>query len=246
MKGLVRSAIKAFPPLYRQVNRFRGWRLHEPDINIDIVGVGGRGDAHNFGAWALPRDLVLDRQSVVYGFGVGHDVSFDLAVIDKFGCDVHAFDSGPGILEQISNHKLGFWLGRYPPLPPQFKFHSYALGAKDGIESFQQSKHGSFEVVQDDIRKIQSLEMRTLQTIMKDLNHERIDLLKMDIEGFEYGVIKQMDENRIIPKCLLIEFHHYQQDAKEQTEDAVNTLRRNGYKLFWISDLGAEYGFIAT
>jgi len=40
------------------------------------------------------------------------------------------------------------------------------------------------------------------------LKHSKIDLLKMDIEGAEYSVLKDMESVNIRPKQLLIEFHH--------------------------------------
>ncbi len=37
----------------------------------------------------------IDQDSVVYSFGVGEDVSFDLDLISRCGCTIHAFDPTP-------------------------------------------------------------------------------------------------------------------------------------------------------
>jgi hypothetical protein len=38
--------------------------------------------------------------------------------------------------------------------------------------------------------------------------HREIDLLKIDIEGAEYGVLEQILRDRIAVRQLLVEFHH--------------------------------------
>ena len=44
---------------------------------------------------------------------------------------------------------------------------------------------------------------------MKLNGHEKIDLLKLDIEGAEVAVLTQMLDNKIYPKYLCIEFDLY-------------------------------------
>ena len=125
MKRLVRSAIKSCPPLYRQINRFRGWRLHDPEKPVPWLEVGGDGGPHNYGAWVVPKDL-LSSTSVVYCVGVGDDISFDIDLIERFGCIVHAFDPTP----TASDYARCFQL-------PLFRFYDYGLGATDGVGQFQ-------------------------------------------------------------------------------------------------------------
>lgn len=79
---------------------------------------------------------------------------------------------------------------------------------------------------------------------MSSLGHDHIDLLKMDIEGFEYDVFDQMLELGISPRCILVEFHHKQFGTPEKTRLSVSKIKNAGYQNFWISDLGAEYGFL--
>ena len=79
---------------------------------------------------------------------------------------------------------------------------------------------------------------------MRELGHGHVDLLKMDIEGFEYEVIDDMIAEVTLPTCLLVEFHHFQCQDPSATRSAVERLQSAGYSLFWVSDLGAEYGFL--
>jgi hypothetical protein len=62
------------------------------------------------------------------------------------------------------------------------------------------------ERVNDD-RSIEEVPARTLRSILKDVGTERLDLLKMDVEGSEYGVLESSAE--AIAKCdfVLMEWH---------------------------------------
>ena len=63
--------------------------LVRPDVSVPSIRLG-EGDC----AWdVLPDELGSD--SIVYSFGVGEDVTFDLALIDRYGMTVHAFDPTP-------------------------------------------------------------------------------------------------------------------------------------------------------
>jgi len=46
-------------------------------------------------------------------------------------------------------------------------------------------------------------------------------------------------------KQLLIEFHHRFPDISiDRTRQAVTRLNASGYRIFFVSDTGEEYGFI--
>ena len=47
-----------------------------------------------------------------------------------------------------------------------------------------------------------------LSTILEKLGHNRIDILKMDIEGAEYEVIEDIISSTVPIQQVLIEFHH--------------------------------------
>ena len=90
-------------------------------------------------------------------------------------------------------------------------------------------------------------ETLTLATVMQRLGHDRVDLLKIDIEGFEYEVIEQMIAAGTLPKCLLVEFHHLMFGiGVEPTLRSVELLAKAGYRIFWVSNGGHEYGFLSA
>src|SRR5262245_56805324 len=78
-----------------------------------------------YGGWCVCPDP-LDERSIVYSFGVGQDISWDLAMIERFGMTVHAFDPTPKSIEWIRQQKL----------PPHFVFHEYGIADYDGTAHF--------------------------------------------------------------------------------------------------------------
>ena len=87
--------------------------------------------------------------------------------------------------------------------------------------------------------------MFKVSTVMKNLQHSRIDLIKMNIEGGEYDVVRDIVNLKIDVKQLLVEFHHrFKGVGIQKTKEALSCLNRTGYKIFTISDNGQQYGFI--
>jgi hypothetical protein len=72
------------------------------------------------------RLSALNPSTIVYSFGVGEDISFDLALIDLVGCDVIAFDPTPVATEWIRNQKY----------TSKFMFVPIGLASEDGEIEF--------------------------------------------------------------------------------------------------------------
>jgi hypothetical protein len=74
---------------------------------------------------------------------------------------------------------------------------------------------------------------------------DKIDVLKIDIEGGEYELIDQLGGFRDRIGQLLIEFHTrlLPDSQKHFTDDAIRKLRDAGYLLFHVSGRGTEFGF---
>ena len=211
-------------------NRLRKRRLARAGVAVEIpcetarYGTGG-------GAWtACPEGL--DRNSVIYSFGIGRDLSFDRALIDRHAVTVHAFDPTPTSVQ---------W-ARSQTLPPALTIHEFGLAHYNGDLEFhaprkatsahftpvQRYRTGSGDLIKAPVRR--------LRTIMRELGHERVDLLKMDIEGGEYDVIADIVNEGIPITQFLVEFHHnYETIPFQKTVDAVFALRRVGFKVFAIS-----------
>jgi EAL domain-containing protein (putative c-di-GMP-specific phosphodiesterase class I) len=89
------------------------------------------------------------------------------------------------------------------------------------------------------------VEVKKLSDIMSEYGHERIDLLKIDIEGSEYAVLDQVLDDNIEIKQLVVEVHErYIENGKLLTTKMIESLKAKGYKLFAKSLSREELSFI--
>jgi hypothetical protein len=108
---------------------------------------------------------------VVYSFGSKGEVSFELGVTFKLpNCEIHIFD--PTLTPEQKD---------VVDTVPRAVFHDFGIGTKNGDISI--TRHLSW------IQKTKnSYPVKTLSTIMNELGHKWIDVLKVDIEGGEWEV----------------------------------------------------------
>jgi FkbM family methyltransferase len=179
----------------RGLSRIDGLRLRlglRPLRRIATTRLGS-----SYGGTSVPLER-LSVDSVVYSAGVGEDVTFDLALIEKVGCKVWAFDPTPRSLAYTADLRN-----------PNFVHLPYALWASDTSRQFFVPADQAY--VSHSLVNLQgtdtSIEVscRSLGSVMQELGHDRIDLLKLDIEGAEYEVLRSMGSIR--PRVLCVEFH---------------------------------------
>ena len=162
-----------------------------PRSSVPLVRLGSR-----YGGWVIPSDLV-DAQSIVYSGGVGEDVSFDLALIARTGCSIWAFDPTPRSIE-------------FARRITERRFHLQPVGlwSSDGVKRFhapRDPRHVSHTALGSrPDRPYFDAECKCLDTVMRELGHDHIDLLKLDIEGAEFEVLGSVQTE---PQCICVELH---------------------------------------
>jgi len=193
----------------------------------------------DYGGWNVVTSAI-DANSVVYSFGVGEDATFDLELIRRFGVTIHAFDPTPRSIAWVEKQRL----------PKEFVLHKYGLAAVDGNATFyppENPDHVSHSMLEKSVTNARAVTfpVKCLRTIMKELGHETIDVLKLDIEGAEYEVLESLIDDAIRPRQFLVEFHHRFTDAGiGTTRQAVRALKKQGYGLFSVSRSVEEFCFI--
>ena len=191
------------------------------------------------GEWCIFPESI-DASSIIYSFGVGFDISFDLAIIKRFGAQVHAFDPTPlskDWLHQQSPHK-------------NFRFHPYGLSTFDGpADFFLPLNHNvSFTMSPEVENKSKARgEVCRFGTILKKLGHEKVHIVKLDIEGAEYDVLPEILQEKQRIEQLLVEFHHRMiksENGLKRTRKAIKMIEDAGFSLFYVSPRGLEYCFL--
>jgi FkbM family methyltransferase len=207
--------------------------LLRPDVTIPKVRVGS-----DYGGWTLSIDLLSQGNPIVYSVGLGHDISFDLALAKAIPCEIFGFDPTPKTRQWIATQ----------PLPGNFHYVPLGLADQDGLVNFAMPSDPSFDdfsIARPIKGAFVACEVRRLTSLAKQLGHDKIDLLKMDIEGAEYRVIDDICSGTLLPSQMLVEFHHRLDGAHiRDTLQAIAKLRKTGYLLFDVSASGRELSFV--
>lgn len=219
----------------RAVRGALGLYLYLPvQISVPVQRLGS-----DYGGWWIcPRDIHQD--SVVYSVGIGTDITFDLSLIQKYGVTIHAFDATPASIAYLKTRQL----------PSSFKWYPLGVAGRGGLATFfppPNREHVSHTLLDRPATSDPAIkvEVRRVSTIMRQLGHQRIDVLKMDIEGAEYEVLQDILNDGVEVRQILVEFHHrFAEGGIRRTRWAVNALNAADYRIFCASESGEEYSFI--
>jgi FkbM family methyltransferase len=179
------------------------------------------------GAWDVARGS-LDSKSVVISAGVGKDISFDLEVNKAHACRVIMIDPSPTGRQTIEQSK---------PLPPGLVFESIGIADRDENISFASPYHpdeGSFRLpTNGHSSPTNTFRCERIATLMRRHALNSIDLLKIDIEGFEYGVLRDLLKTKCKVGQICVEFHHgiVPGIRKGDSLRAILRLAAAGYRL---------------
>ncbi len=176
-----------------------------------------------YGCWRVPAALI-EPGWIGYSVGAGGDVSFDVELMRRYQMTVRAFDP---VAEYVDN-AIGEAAG-----DPHFTVMQAAIATSDGPLRMQVTHHpGSRSVSPAGLYETADyveLPGRTLPSLMDELGDDRIDLLKLDIEGGEYELIPSLDLRGLGVKVFATQLHHT--GTVRQAEALVSGLRDAGYKL---------------
>lgn len=182
-------------------------------------------DKETFGTispWTI-RTRGLTRHSVVYSGGIGQDISFEIALGNRFGLSVFAFDPS-----EVASRTVACLQGSEAR---HIRFQALGLAGTSGTLAC--AVGGSYDGA-GWVRsgKGASIACTTIHEQMLLNGHSRIDVLKLDIEGFEYGVLADCLEKQLDINQVCVEFHHFFEDIpRMRTVRVVKELCGVGYQI---------------
>ena len=207
-----------------------------------------------YGGWFIPDEFEISEDSIIYGVGVGEDISFELNIQNTFKSNIILIDPTQRSIthfKEIQNYyKTNEWdfsgdiqhdyeeqIGSLNPYLSKFKYIEKALWEHNNSLKFYKQDDDQY-VSQTLIEnmfgsKYDIVESITIENIMKQNNHKHIDILKLDIEGAEITVLNHMLDCKIYPKVLCIEFDLILKgkDVNNHTKQIINRLQNDGYKV---------------
>lgn len=162
----------------------------------DIAHIGGS----DYGGWPVPLGR-LDSNSIVYAVGAGADISFDLGLVERLGCEVHSFDPTDGAAQHVAAVAGG-----------RVRFHQVAVWTYDGVLRMHRAANPSHIALSaanlQRTRESVQMPCRTIESLRAELGHARIDLLKLTVDGGEYELLPHLQLARWHTRVLIVAFHH--------------------------------------
>ena len=188
--------------------------FHRSGLGLEKIGSGC--------AWMIMPARLKPGTAVLSG-GAGHDISFELELATRFGCRVAVFDPSP---------TGGDTFAKVTAPPPGLTFHCLGLSAETKTVAFAKPAHaaeGSFGVAGNHAATV-AFECVSPADAMRRAGLAEIELLKIDIEGFEYEFLEKMLEQGIRPAQIAVEVHHFLPHIPlRRTLATVRRLRAAGY-----------------
>jgi len=196
----------------KNLSVFEGIPVNANVCSGKIERIGGTGD----GSKVVCDVASLQSRNgncVVHSYGANRQIQFDTELKDLTNCEHHSFDITPELLKTIG------------PRLEEVGVHFHLWGISD-----------SDRLVEVDN---QNVPLKTFQTIMKELGNDRLDILKMDVEGAEYQSLLLLAES---PDCkdlplttqqILIELHVWQESNADGLIRLLEALQENcGFQAF--------------
>jgi FkbM family methyltransferase len=172
----------------------------------------------NLAPWTIAT-RGLNPDAVVYSGGVGEGIHFEEELIRRFGVKIHIFDPSPVAVRTmalVNSDRLLF----KPVGLAASTAASFSIGG--GTDSSTWLKAGGSE----------SLPCTSVAREMEMNGHDSIDLLKIDIEGFEYEVLESCMAKGIPIKQICVEFHDFFPEIpRAKTREMIRALKSHGFDL---------------
>lgn len=210
----------------------------------------------------------LNENSVIYTIGVGEDMSFDVILANVTGAPIYLYDPTPRAITHVrmiqnafntntkpkSDTRYGGGDPRYIDMLFKHKCESKCIvftpkaithDEYQKTARFYQPKnkeHVSCSLLENathfDTRQYYDVECTTLIQEMKHHGHDRIDLLKLDVEGVECDILKALFDHKVYPSIICVEFDLLRYDpGNEKVRNLLTKIERLGYNLFHRSGL---------
>jgi FkbM family methyltransferase len=216
-------------------------------MSIEVLGT-------KYGGWHVPKNMNLNENSVCYLVGVGEDISFYVSLVDKYNCNVVLIDPTQRAIIHFNEYKQFLKTGLFKfsgNIQPDYKqhivnksvdinkFNYINIGLWNTKTTLKFYKQTNPEYVSQSLvsnmfsQNYDEVKVNTLKNIMIENNHDRIDLLKIDIEGAEIEVLENMLSDNIYPTYLCVEFDLKLKgkDLTNKTDVIIRKLINIGYKI---------------
>jgi FkbM family methyltransferase len=167
------------------------------------------------GDQTLRLDYDLTAESVVLDVG-GFMGNWSAAIEARYHPSVHIFEPVSQYREQIKQRFLMF---------PKVTVHSYGLAEQSSWTEIAVEGDAS-SVTRKTRAQTETIELRDVAEVLGPVAERGIDLIKINIEGGEYGLLARMLETGLAARCrdIQVQFHPWIEDAAKRKEELQRRL----------------------
>jgi FkbM family methyltransferase len=176
----------------------------------------------------LRLNYPLNENSLVFDLG-GYKGEWSSEIANKYNCNIYIFEPVPefysGIVERFRKNK-------------KISVFKLALSASNAKKMISLENDGS-SIYKSGPNQVEISQM-DIYDFIKNHNIKAIDLIKINIEGGEYVLLKRMIETKIVEKCrdIQVQFHRFYPDAAKIRNEIRNVLQKThfityDYPLVW-------------
>ena len=225
------SNLKEFSELCKAQDSCPG--MYDHTICLDGL-LGESNSALEGGDGGQAGDGTAKEKCVVYDFGIRENPEFGETLSGPpFECDVYAFDPSPIAVEWAAKSEL-------VRSRPNYHFFGQGAGGHDGEVELRAYNWGQVSILRAPDHHLSrtrlaectisecptyvsatgqekhALKVRTLASIMNELGHDHVDVLKVDVEGSEYLFLERALDDGVLSKVsqLTVEWHHMGYDTR--------------------------------
>jgi FkbM family methyltransferase len=171
------------------------------------------------GESTLRFNYPLTCESTVFDIG-GYRGYFVREIVARYDPHVYVFEPVPDFFEQLVK-EFG--------ANPKVKMCDYGLSNVDSISQMLLADEGSTIYMTGEMRT--TVRLRDIQTVVQELGINRIDLIKINIEGGEYKLLRRMLETGLVSICqdIQVQFHRFYPNSQKLRSEIRSALQETHF-----------------
>jgi len=164
-------------------------------------------------------DYPLTCESIVFDVG-GYQGNFTRDIVARYDPHVYVFEPVSEFCELL--------VMKFRP-NPKVRICNYGLADRDVVSQMTLSEDGS-TIYKPSKIKI-TIQLRDICTVVRERDINRIDLIKINIEGGEYVLLRRMLETELVAICqdIQVQFHHFYPNSRRLRSEIRRALQETHF-----------------